>query len=137
MKRKILIFAGVALAGLAQFLSMTPSQAQGPYPIYYRYPTNAITAQTVLWEKAYFTNMSGNWTISIGAPALGSFQTIVLFLTNSSSTDYKITFPNGVWGTPGSGTPPVYYATNKMVTRINIEHYGQLMTNAYKLDFAP
>ena len=103
----------------------------------YRYTTNALTARAAIWGAAVFTNIAANFTVSIPAPNSAFFETAVMWLTNSSKSDFTVTFPNGVWGTPGSGAPPVYYCTNKMLTRIMVEHYGQLATNAYKLDFAP
>jgi hypothetical protein len=89
------------------------------------------------YGKATFTNIGGSFTCTLSAPGATFFETAVVFITNSSASDRTITFPAGVWGTPGSGTPPVYTCTNKMLTRIMVEHYGNLMTNAYKLDFAP
>lgn len=103
----------------------------------YRYTTNAITALNVPWQQALFTNIGANFTITLSAPANAFYESSILYVTNSGSTDFKVTMPNGVWGPPGSGTPPAFYCTNKMLTTILIQHYGQLMTNAIKQDYAP
>lgn len=103
----------------------------------YRYTTNALAAATIQWGQAIFTNIAANFTASIAAPANAFYETAILWVTNSSSTDFNVTMPNGVWGPPGSGTPPVFYCTNKMLTTILLQHYGQMMTNAIKQDYAP
>lgn len=103
----------------------------------YQYTTNAIPALTLSWGRAYETNIAANWTAVLAAPAATFYESIILMVTNSSASDFKVTMPSGVWGTPGSGTPPAYYCTNKMLTKIVIEHYGQQMTNSSKVDYAP
>lgn len=104
----------------------------------YRYTTNPIPALSMTFSKAYFTNLSASITISsLLAQDLTAFETGVLFATNSSGSDWSVTMPSGVWGTPGSGTPPVLWCTNKQLTVIYFEHYGALMTNTWKKDLAP
>lgn len=103
----------------------------------YRYTTNPIPALVLSWGKAYYTNLQADVTIALGTPDPYSYESVVLFATNSTSTDHKITSPAGVWGTPGSGTPAVLYATNKMFTKFVWEHYAQINTNVSKQDFAP
>ena len=103
-----------------------------------KYTTNAIPALVLTFGKSYFTNISAN--ITLGAFAgldVNAYESCVLMVTNSSGTDYKVTFPAGVWGVPGSGTPPAYYCTNQMLTAIVTTHYGGRMTNAIKIDYAP
>jgi hypothetical protein len=102
-----------------------------------RYTTNAITALAIGWGKAYETNIAANFTITLAAPAATGYESTIIMVTNSSATDFKVTMPAGVWGTPGSGTPPAYYCTNKMLTKIVLEHYGQQFTNSSKVDYAP
>jgi hypothetical protein len=103
----------------------------------YRYTTNSMTNASCIWGAEVFTNIGANFTLNIPPPDPYSFETAVVWVTNGFGVDYKITLPAGVWGTPGSGTPPVYYCTNKMLTRILVEHHAYFGTNAYKLDFAP
>lgn len=104
----------------------------------YRYTTNAIPALTLTFGKAYTTNLSADITISaINAQDLAAYETCVLSLTNSSGSDFKVTLPNGIRGTPGSGTPPVFYCTNKFSCDVLISHYGNQNTNAWKIDWAP
>lgn len=103
----------------------------------YRYTTNAITALAIGWGKAYETNIGANFTITLAAPGAAYFETSVIMVTNSTSTDFKVTMPAGVWGPYGSGTPAVAWCSNSLLTEIDLKHYGQQMTNMTVTHYAP
>ncbi len=103
----------------------------------YQYTTNPVAALNVPWQQALFTNIGANFTVTLSAPGAAFYESSIMYVTNSGGTDFKVTMPNGVWGPPGSGSPPAFFCTNKMLTTILVQHYGQLMTNAIKQDYAP
>lgn len=164
MKSNIKIFSviigAILAAGVAHFLGKTEAQGPewGPYPpnyqtrgstivnnngvnltnLTYAYTTNAILPGNALyWGKAFITNLTANVSFVLEPIDPTMFETIVLVCYNTSGADRSVTLPANTWGTPSSGTPPVYWCTNNALTRIMVEHYGASMTNSYKLDFAP
>jgi hypothetical protein len=98
----------------------------------YRYTTNALTAITMTFGKAYTTNVSSANIVftAINAQDLAALETVCLFATNSGGTDRTITLPNGI-GSPGLGLPPVITVTNKQSCWIYVQHYGALATNCW------
>lgn len=91
--------------------------------------TNPIPAQVLSVGRSYMTNIAGDMTLGAFANVPNNYTwAIYLYVTNSSATDYKITFPNGT-KCQGHGTPPVIYVTNKQEAAFQITGYGQLATN--------
>lgn len=104
--------------------------------IHYIYTTNAVPSSGSLafGGNAYTTNLQADITLaSFASVSAVGYETLVLFATNSTSTDHTITMAGGVFG-PNGVNPAVFYCTNQHMTRILVEHYGQNYTNASKLD---
>lgn len=104
----------------------------------YQYKTNNSGPVTFLFGQAYRTNIAANFTVTaltISNP--GFYESGVLWVTNSSGSDFKITWPSGVIGPVGSGTPSALYCTNKTLTRFVYEHYGPSDVTVGKTDFGP
>lgn len=103
----------------------------------YRYTTNNSGTTTFSWGLAYRTNIASNVTVALSSPAAAFYETTVVWVTNSSGSDFKMTFPAGTIGPVGSGTPSALYCTNKTLTRILLEHYGSSDIVVSKTDFGP
>jgi hypothetical protein len=131
--------SAVALGGTTLAAGSTPIfDLSSSSNLVYKYTTNALTAITATFGKAYTTNLSADIVFTtINAQDVAAYETCIITLTNSSGSDWKITLPNGIRGTPGSGTPPVFYCTNKLSCDVMIAHYGNQRTNAWKIDWAP
>lgn len=131
--------SAVSLGGTTLAAGSTPFfDLSSSTNLIYRYTTNAITALALTFGKAYTTNLSANITITaVNSQDVAAYETCIISVTNSSGTDWKVTLPNGVTGTPGSGTPPAFYCTNKLSCDIFVSHYGNQKTNAWKIDWAP
>ncbi len=96
----------------------------------YLYSTNIVGAANFVFGKAYWTNITGNFTF----PALtmqdnASMETLSVWVTNSGASVFTATI-NGVAGAPGHVVPAVFYCTNATVTEIDVSHFGVLWTNA-------
>lgn len=92
-------------------------------------PTNPIPALVLTAGKAYGTNLSADITLAsfAGVPS-DLVWSIYLLATNSSGSDWKITFPSGCIGA-GQGKPPVITVTNKQMAEFQINGWGQFVTN--------
>jgi hypothetical protein len=96
----------------------------------YRYTTNIVGAANFVFGKAYWTNITANFTF----PALtmqdnAAMETLSVWVTNSGASTFTATI-NGVAGAPGHVVPAVFYCTNATVTEIDLSHFGVLWTNA-------
>lgn len=96
----------------------------------YKYTTNIVGAANFVFGKAYWTNITGNFTF----PALtmqdaAAMETLAVWVTNSGASTFTATI-NGVAGAPGHVVPAVFYCTNATVTEIDVSHFGVLWTNA-------
>lgn len=96
----------------------------------YKYTTNIVGAANFVFGKAYWTNITGNFTF----PALtmqdaAAMETLSVWVTNSGASTFTATI-NGVAGAPGKVIPAVFYCTNASVTEIDVSHFGVLWTNA-------
>lgn len=96
----------------------------------YKYTTNIVGAANFVFGKAYWTNITGNFTF----PALtmqdaAAMETLSVWVTNSGASTFTATI-NGVAGAPGKVVPAVFYCTNASVTEIDVSHFGVQWTNA-------
>lgn len=104
--------------------------------LHYAYTTNAIpnTGALSFGGNTYFTNIQANTTLAAFlAVDPAKYETIVLFATNSTSTDWTLTGPGGCAGLYGV-FPAAIVCTNKHMTRILVEHLGISYTNMIKVD---
>lgn len=103
-----------------------------------QYATNASPANaTVTFGNAYDTNLTSDVTLVLNVVNPAYYETLVYSCTNSGGVDHKVTMPGGVVGTIGSGTPPVFWVTNKLGADIFVAHMGNHRTNAWKIDWGP
>lgn len=104
----------------------------------YQYDTNAIPSTgTLTFGHAYSTNLQANVTMPVFTLSGAFFETIAIQLTNSTGTDTKMTMPAGVRGSWGSGTPAVFWCSNKLSATLYIQHYGTQETNAWINNWGP
>lgn len=95
----------------------------------YKYSTNIVGASNFVFGKAYWTNITGNFTFPALTEDPAAMETMAIFVTNSGASVFTATI-NGVAGAPGHVVPAVFYCTNATVTEIDVSHFGVLWTNA-------
>jgi hypothetical protein len=91
--------------------------------------TNPIPALVLTAGLGYYTNLSQDITLAAFAGVPNNYVwSIYLMATNSSGSNWKITWPAGVGGS-GWGNPPVITVTNKQSAQFQVNGYGNLATN--------
>lgn len=116
------------------FVRRTPTNESVPILLY---TTNNVTGLGLTFGIEQDTNLSANITITGFSMGPTYYETGILSCTNSSGSDWKVTFPAGVMGPPGNGAPPSFFVTNKTSADIYFSHLGHIRTNAWKIDWAP
>ena len=133
-------FAGYAISDSSANLKAALTDYNGNFwtNLVYQYDTNAIPSTGVLtFGHAYSTNLQANVTMPTFTIGAAYFETIAIQLTNSTGTDTKMTMPAGVRGSWGSGTPAVFWCSNKLSATLYIQHYGTQETNAWISNWGP
>jgi hypothetical protein len=99
----------------------------------YQYSTNPVVANVVIFGQANFITINADTVISsltFGPNGVSFYESTALIVKNTDSAPHKITWPNGVMGIPGNVAPAVTWATNGVLTEIDVAHYANNYTNA-------